>query len=83
VAILWRAAYAKMNTRRLRGICARAMLHLLDDGQGAEMSPDQWLELLLPVIHDSVRAIDGETDHGAEPAGHDEEPQARSPAAAA
>jgi hypothetical protein len=34
-----------MDTMELvRGICARAIERLLDDGQGAEMSPDQWLE---------------------------------------
>jgi hypothetical protein len=65
-----------MKTTWLRGICMRAILRLLDDGQGAEMSPDQWLEILLPVIVDNVRAVGFEADDYAES-------QARPPAAAA
>ena len=85
VAIPRLAACATMKTMRLvRGICTRAIDRLLDDGEGAVMSPDQWLEILLPVIADRVRVIDGEAGHDAAPqAGRDSAPQARPPAAAA
>ena len=87
------AACAKMNTMRLvHGICARAIERLLDDGQGAEINLDQQLEILLPVIADSVGAIDGSADHDAAPppdddttpeAARDTARQARPSAAAA
>jgi hypothetical protein len=70
------AACEKLKTIGLRGIWARAIQRLLDDGQGAEMSPDQWLEMLLPTIIDNVRAIGCEADRYAER-------RARPPAAAA
>jgi hypothetical protein len=76
VAIPRLAACEKMKTIRLRGIWARAIERLLDDGRGAEMSPDQWLEMLLPTIADNLRAIGCEADRYSEP-------QARPPAAAA
>ncbi len=72
----WLAARIRNKLTGLRGICARAITGLLDDGQGAEISPDQWLEILLPVIADGVRAIGREADHCAER-------QARPPTAAA
>ena len=66
MVITWRAARIRNKLTGLRGICTRAIERVLDDGQGAEMSPDQWLEMLLPVIADNVHAIDGEADHDAE-----------------
>jgi hypothetical protein len=76
VAIPWLAACEKMKTTRLSGICGRAIWRLLNDDPGAQISPDQWLEILLPVIVDNVSAVGCETDDYAEP-------QARPPAAAA
>ena len=76
VAIPRLVACQKMKTIRLRGIWTRAVQRLLNDVQGAEMSPDQWLEMLLPTIVDNVRAIGCEAERYAEP-------QARPPAAAA
>ena len=76
MAIPWLAACEKMKTTRLRGICGRAIRRLLDDDPGAQISPDQWLQILLPVIVDNVSAVGCETDDYAEP-------QARPPAAAA
>ncbi len=76
MAILWLAARIKKKIMRLRGISTRAIRGLLDDGQVAEISPDQWLEILLPAIAASVHAIGCE-------AGHYEERQGRPPAAAA
>lgn len=76
MAIPWLAPCEKTKTIRLRGICGRAIRRLLDDVPGAEISPDQWLEILLPVIVDNVRAVGCEADDYAGP-------QARPPAAAA
>lgn len=76
MAIPYLAACGKMKTTRLSGICGRAIRHLLDDDPGAQISPDQWLEILLPVIVDNVSAAGCEADDYAEP-------QARPPAAAA
>lgn len=71
----WRAARIG-KLIGLRGICARAIAGLLDDSQPAEMSPDQWLQALLPAIADGVAAIGRGT-------GHYEPRQARPPAVAA
>ena len=67
MAIPWLADGEKMKTIRPRRTWARAIQRLLNDGQDAVMSPDQWLEMLVPVIVDNVRAIGCEADHYAEP----------------
>jgi hypothetical protein len=57
IAILWLAARIKKQLIGLRRICARAIRGLLGDAQTAEISPDQWLEVLIPVIVVGADAI--------------------------
>jgi hypothetical protein len=60
------AARIRNKLTGLRGICARAIAGLLDDGQGAEITPDQWIEALLQATTDSVGALGCEADHDEE-----------------
>ncbi len=73
MVIAWLAALIGKKLMGLRGISTRAIRGLLDDGQGAEISPDQWLDALLAAI---AAGIAGEADDH-------EERQARPPTAAA
>ncbi len=62
MAILWLAARVNRKITGLRGICTRAVRRLLFDAQMTEMSPNQWLEVLIPVIVAGADAIGSEAD---------------------
>jgi len=44
MVIAWLATRTRNKLMGLSGSCARAIGGLLDDDQGAEITPDQWIE---------------------------------------
>jgi hypothetical protein len=68
MVVVWQAA-ARIRSKftGLREIYARAIGSLLDDGQFAEITPDQWVEALIQAIADSLGATgcEGRPQRGA------------------
>jgi hypothetical protein len=57
MVMAWQAAGIRRKLIALREIYARAIAGLLDDGQLAEVTPDQWVEALVQAIADNLGAI--------------------------